>query len=150
MNRLFVLSYNNTNGNANTVKRDSRRKYFLPRVSITKYHVLVDGRNFYDQPISDQIRKYNEVKMVKGEDYTTGSLFDLKYYKDHYQLIASNLYQQKKLNANPRSIKQIELNFMLDTDSQILTVLEKSKETIRILQANSKSFVNAIPSSNYK
>ena len=32
---------------------DSLRKYFLPRVDITKNNVLIDGRNFYDQPIDD-------------------------------------------------------------------------------------------------
>ena len=50
--RLFVLAFDNTNGD-NKVKRDSRRKYFLPRVDITNYNVLIDGRNFYDQPIFD-------------------------------------------------------------------------------------------------
>ena len=82
VNRLFVLALDNTNGNNNSrVERNSHRKYFLPRVSITKYNVLIDGRNFYDQPISDQIRKYDEVRKValgRGDDYTTGCLL---YYK---------------------------------------------------------------------
>ena len=59
-------------------------------MDLIKY-VLIDGRNFYDQPTSDQIRKYNEVRIValrKGEDYTTGSLMDYKYFRDIYQLIA--------------------------------------------------------------
>ena len=43
---------------------------FSTKSNIAKYNVLIDGRNFYDQPISDQIRKYDEVRMVafgKGE-----------------------------------------------------------------------------------
>ena len=64
VNRLFVLAFDNTtlaNGNdgPNRVKRDSHRKYFLPRVDITNYNVLIDGRNFYDQPINDQIKNYD-------------------------------------------------------------------------------------------
>ena len=51
--RLFVLAFNNTDGNANKVKRNSHTKYFLPRVNTTNYNVLIDGRNFYDQPIND-------------------------------------------------------------------------------------------------
>ena len=43
VNRIFVLCYNNTDGDTN-----SYRKYFLPRVNITNYDVLIDGRNFYD------------------------------------------------------------------------------------------------------
>ena len=45
-NRLFVLAFNNTDGNDNKVERDSHRKHFLPRVDITNYNVLIDGRNF--------------------------------------------------------------------------------------------------------
>ena len=74
-----------------TKSKDSHRKYFLPRVDITNYNVLIDGRNFYDQPISDQIKKYDEIRKiatVKGYDYTIGCLLDYQYFKDHYQLIA--------------------------------------------------------------
>ena len=86
-NRLFVLAFNNTDGNANKVKRNSHRKYFLPRVDITNYNVLIDGRNFYDQPINDQIKKYDEIRKTateKGDDYTTGFLLDYQYFKNHY------------------------------------------------------------------
>ena len=80
------------------VKRDIHRKYFLPRVDITNYKVLIDGRNFYDQPISDQIKKYDEVRKIatgKGNDYTTGCLLDYQYFKNHYKLIAVDLSKQK-------------------------------------------------------
>ena len=60
VDRLLVLAFNNTDG-ANRVQRNSHRKYFLPRVNITNDNVLIDGKNFYDQPISDQIRKYDEI-----------------------------------------------------------------------------------------
>ena len=88
VNRLFVLAFNNTtedvagnpiNNTANRVQRDGHRKDFLPRVDITNYNVLVDGRNFYDQPINDQIKKYDEIRKIatgKGDDYTTGCLLD--------------------------------------------------------------------------
>ena len=35
------------NNTANRVQKDSHRKYYLPRVDITKYNVLIDGRSFY-------------------------------------------------------------------------------------------------------
>ena len=52
--RLFVLVFNNTEVNVKKVERNSHTKYFLPRVNITNYNVLIDERNFYDQPINDQ------------------------------------------------------------------------------------------------
>ena len=104
-NRLFVLAYNKTDGNANQVERNSHRKCFSPRVDITNYKVLIDGRNFYDQPISDQIKKYDEIRKIateKGDYYTTGCLLDYQYFKNHNQLIAVDLSKQKELDAGPR------------------------------------------------
>ena len=39
LNRLFVFAFDNTNNGDNKVERHSRRKYFLPRVDITKYNL---------------------------------------------------------------------------------------------------------------
>ena len=105
---MFVLAFNN---DANKVERHSHRKYFSTRVNITNYNVLIDGRNFYDQPISDQIKKYDEIRKIitgKGDDYTTCCLLDYEYFKDHYQLICCNLSQQAILDADPRAIQQIK------------------------------------------
>ena len=41
VNILFVLAYDNTN--PNDFKRDSHRKYLLPRVNITKYNILINA-----------------------------------------------------------------------------------------------------------
>ena len=123
----------NTNNGDNKVERDRHRKYFLPRVDITNYNVLIDGRSFYDQSINDQIKKYDEIRKIatgKGDDYTTGCLLDYQYFKDHYQLIAFDLSKQKELDADLRAIQQIGFYGMLNTNSQVFTVLEKSKETI--------------------
>ena len=82
---------------------------FLPRVNINNYNVLIGGRNFYDQPINDQIRKYDELTKVttgRGDNYTTGCLLDYQYFKDHYKLIAVHLSKLKELDADPRVIKQ--------------------------------------------
>ena len=47
-----------------------------------------------------------------------------------YQLIAVDLSKQKELDADPTAIKQIEFDEMLKNNSQVCTVLDKSKETI--------------------
>ena len=139
---MFVLVFNNTNENdnevpasntVNRVQRDSHRKYFLPRVDITNCNVLIDGRNFYDQPINDQIKKYDDIRKIatgKGDNYTTGCLLDYQYFKDHYQLIAVDLSKQKELDADLRAIQRIKFHGKLMTNSQVCTVLEKSKATV--------------------
>ena len=94
---------------------------------------VIDGRNVYDNPIESDIDKYRELKKVmigKGEDNTTGSLFDFNYFDKHYKLVAVDLSKQKELDADPRAIQQMEFKYMLRTNSTIYWVLEKSKETI--------------------
>ena len=45
----------------------SPRTYALRRVKLTKFNALIDGRNFYDQPISSEITKYEELlKLTTG------------------------------------------------------------------------------------
>ena len=34
-------------------------------MDITNYNVLIDGRNFHDQQINDQIKKYDEIRKDK-------------------------------------------------------------------------------------
>ena len=130
VNRLFAMAYNRVDGQPN---RDNRQKYYLPRISLNKYNVIIDGGNFYDKPIKSDIEKYRELKKVmigKGEDYTTGSLLDYNYFDKHYKLVAVDLSKQKELDADPTAIQQIEFKYMLGTNSTIYWVLEKSKETI--------------------
>ena len=129
VNRLFVMAYNRANGQPS---RNGQRKYYLPRISLNKYNVIIDGRHFYDNPIESDIEKYRELKKVmigKGDNYTTGSLLDYNYFDKHYKLVAVDLSKQKELDADPRATQQIEFKYILETDSTIYWVLEKSKET---------------------
>ena len=49
VNRLFVLAFEND------IQRTSHSGYYLPNVEIKNYNVMINGENFFDQPI-----KYNE------------------------------------------------------------------------------------------
>ena len=107
--RLFALAYDNTAG-ANRVTADSYRRYFLPKIKIENYNIEIDGRNFYDQPINDLIKQYDEVRKVstgQGDDYTIGCLLDFAYFEKNYRLIVADLSKQKALDADPRAIQQI-------------------------------------------
>ena len=115
VNRLFVMAYNRANGQPT---RNGQQKYYLPRIDLENYNVIIDGRNFYDNPIKTDIEKYRELKKVmigKGEDYTRGYLFDFNYFDKNYYLVAFDLSKQKELDADPRSLQQIEFKYMLGT-----------------------------------
>ena len=45
VNRLFVLAFENDN------HRSSARRYNLPTVEIKDYNIMINGENFFDQPI---------------------------------------------------------------------------------------------------
>ena len=135
--RLFVLAYNNTAGD-NQVSVDSYKKYFLPTVKIHNYNIEIDGRNFYDKPINDSIKQYDEVRKIStgpSDDYTTGCLLDFAYFEKNYRLLAADLSKQKVLHADSRAIQQIIFTGTIkaavaNTRVVISYIFEKSKETI--------------------
>ena len=126
--RFFVLAFNNTtvtvpnnpiNNINKSVLRKSYTKYFIPRVNITTYNELIDGRNFYDQPVNDKVKQYDEngeFATGQGDDYTTECLLDYQYFKNHYNLIVVDLSKQKELDADSRAIQQIEFYGMSKTN----------------------------------
>ena len=129
VNRLFLMACSRL---ANQATRNGQQSYYLPRIDLEKYNVIIDERNFYDNLIENDVEKYKELKKVmigKGEDYTTESLLDHNGFKKH-KLVAVDLSKQKELDADPRAIQQVEFKYMLRVNSTIYWVLEKSKETI--------------------
>ena len=134
---MFVLAYNNKVGD-NKVSVDSFKKYFLPRFKIENYNIKIDGRKFYDPPINESIKQYDEVRKIStGQDdnYTTGCLLDFAYFEKNYRLIAADLSKQKVLDAESRTIQQIIFTGKIKATEQnarvvIHYILEKPKQTI--------------------
>ena len=69
-------------------------------------------------------------------------MLDYEYFKDHYQVIAVDLSKQKELDADSRTIPQIEFYGMLKIN--MCSFRKIKKNNVRILQRNSKSFLNNI------
>ena len=113
-NRLFVLSFENEND------RTSFLKYYVPKVEIKDFNVLIDGKPFFEILIKNKEETYEQIiEMSKNNDYKAGNLLDYEYFKDHYQLIAINLS------------KQIELeNFYLKQQINLIGRLEKNNATM--------------------
>ena len=126
INRFFVLAYAEGDG------RDNPRVFDMPTVEITDYNVMIDGKNFFDVPISDSFRKYTNLRDVmigSGDDYTVGSLLDFKYFRDNYKIIAVDLSKQKVLDADPRAVQQINFKGNLPNNCRLLRIREESKDT---------------------
>ena len=128
-NGLFVLAFENENG------RTSHSTYYLPKVEIKDYNVMINGRHFFDQPVNDMNKTYENIgKMAtgKGDDYTTGCLLDYSYFRENYKMIAIDLSRQNELDANPRAIQQINFTEILDRagNARIFFIIEEAKETV--------------------
>ena len=128
-NRLFVLPFENENG------RTSHSTYYLPKVEIKDYNVMIDGRTFFDQPINSMSKTYDNIRKIatgKGDVYTTGCLLDYSYFKENYKMIAVDLSRQNELDADPRAIQQINFTANLDRagNTTIFFIIEEAKETI--------------------
>ena len=55
---------------------------------------MVDRRNFFDQPVKNDLRIYDNIQKIttsSGDDYTTGYLLDYPNFKKCYKMIAIDL-----------------------------------------------------------
>ena len=65
---------------------------------------MTDGRTFYDQPINDILKQYDEVRKVSteyGDDHTTGCLLDYAFIaifkeKDKYEKMKENMRSENE------------------------------------------------------
>ena len=129
LNRFFVLSFENEND------RTSHSTYYLPKVEIKDYNVMIDGKNIFDQPINSMTKTYENIRKIatgQGDDYTTGCLLDYTYFKKYYKMIAIDLSKQQALDADPKAIQQINFTENLDRagNTRIYFILEEAKEII--------------------
>ena len=129
VNRLFVLAFSNDN------HRISTKRYNLPDVEIKDYNIMINGENFFDQPIKNKKTAYENIRKIatgQGDDYTTGCLLDYPYFLDTYKMIAVDLSKQQALDADPRAIQQINFTANIDRagNTRIYFILEEAKETI--------------------
>ena len=101
VNRLFVLSFENEED------RISFSKYYVSKVEIKDFNVLIDGKPFFKITLKNKEEAYEAIiEMSKNNDCTTGNLLDYEYFKDHYKIIAIDLSKQIELE-NPHLKQQI-------------------------------------------
>ena len=129
VNRLFVLAFENDDD------RTSDDEYYLPTVEVKDYNIVINGENFFDQPIKNNKETYDNIRKIatgEGDDYTTCCLLDYPYFANTYKMITVDLSKQQALDADPRAIQQINFTANLDRvgNTRVYFILEEAKETI--------------------
>ena len=129
VNKLFILAFEND------TQRTSHFGYYLPNVEIKNYNIVINGENFFDQPIKNKKITYDNIRNIAtgyGDDYTTGCLLDYPYSIETYKMIAVDLSKQKALYFDLKGIQQINFTANLDRagNTRVYFILEEAKETV--------------------
>ena len=125
VNRLFVLSFARNN---NTDSRYSYSNYYIPKVQIKDFNVLIDGRSFFDLPIKNEEEAHEKIiEMSQNNNYTAGNLLDFAYFKKNYKSIAIGLSKQTIIK-DPQQINFIG-KLLKNIGGTMFLIMERSEET---------------------
>ena len=110
------------------------KQHHLPNVEIKDYNIVINGENFFDQPVKNNKVTYENIRKIatgQGDGYTTGCLLDYPYFKGSYKMIAVDLSKQQALDADPRANQQTNFTANLDRagNTRIYFILEEAKKT---------------------
>ena len=127
VNILFVLAFEND------AQITSNKTYYLPNVEIKDYDVMIDGKNFFDQPVKNNKVTYENIRKIaagQGDDYASGCLLDYISFKNYYKMSAVELSKRQALDADPKATQQINFTANLDRagNTRIYFILEEAKE----------------------
>ena len=58
---------------------------------------MIDGKNYFNQPINSNLKTYENIRKIatgQGDDYTTGCLLDISYFKGNSKMMVIDLSKQ--------------------------------------------------------
>ena len=138
VNRLFVLSFENEDD------RTSYYKYYVPKVEIKNYNVLIDENPFFELPVKNIEEAYEKILQISDDNgyFTRGNLLDFNYFKKYYQMMAIDL--SKQIALENKDTKQ-QINFIGSLDREegatMFFIIEKQEETVIEFSLNYASIV---------
>ena len=125
VNRLFVLAYQTAND------RQSYSQFYLPRVIVKDFNVIINKLAFFNLPIKTEEEAYEQIiDISRNNEYTTGNLLDYDYFKKYYKLIAIDLSKQQVLQENEDLIQQTNFIEKLKEAANVFIIIEKKENTI--------------------
>ena len=137
VNRLFVLYFPR---NTNTDSGYSYSNYYVPKIRIREFNVLIDGKSFFDLSVKNEEEVYEKIiDTSNNNDYTTGNLLEDACFKKKKKLIAIDLSKQTKLK-DPQQINFIG-KLSKNTGATMFFIIEKSEETTFNFSQNSVTIV---------
>ena len=125
VNRLFGLAYQNAD------YRQSFSQFYLSKVLVKDFNVIIDKLAFFNLPIETEEEAYEKIiDISRSNEYTTGNLLDYDNFKKHYKLIAIGLSKQQVLQENEDLMQQINFIGKLEEAANVFIIIEKKENTI--------------------
>ena len=98
---------------------------------------MIDGKNFFDQPINSGLKTYENIRKIATVNEMITRLVVCyiilnSYFQDYYNMIAIGLSKQQVVDADPRSFQQINFTANLDRagNTTMFFTIEEAKETV--------------------
>ena len=93
---------------------------------------MIDGRNVFNQPIKNDLKAYDNITTVHGDDHIIGCFLVYHYFEKRDKLVAMNLSKQQKLDADPKAIQQVIFtrNLNREEDAKMFLIIDEAKETV--------------------
>ena len=97
---------------------------------------MIDGQNFFDQPVKNNLRTYDNIRKIatgRQDGYTTSFLLDYNYFNEYYKMIEIDLSKHKHIMLIQ---KNTIINFRRSLtrhgngNTTMFFVIEKVKEAI--------------------
>ena len=124
VNRLLVLAYQTADD------RQSFYQFYLPKVMVKDFNVIINKSAFFDLPIKTEEEAYEKITDIsKNNEYITGNFLDYDYFKKYYKLIAIDLSKQQVLQENEDLIQQINFIGRLEEEANVFIIIEKKEHT---------------------
>ena len=123
VNRLFVLVYQTADD------RQSFSQFYLPKVMVKDFNVIIDKLAFFDLPIKTEEEAYEKIiDISRNNEYTTGNLLNYDYFKKYYKVIATDLSKQQVLQENEDLIQQINFIGRLEEAANVFIFIQKKRK----------------------
>ena len=105
--------------------------YYLPKVMVKDFNVVIDKLAFFDLPIKTEEEAYEKIiDISRNNEYTTGNLLDYDNFKKYYKLIAIDLSKQQVLQENEDLVQLINFIGRLEEVANVFIIIEKKENTI--------------------
>ena len=96
---------------------------------------MISGRNFFDQPIVNDIKTFDNIRKIptgQEDNYAVGCLLDYPYFKKYIKLIAIDLSKQQNQMLIQKQYNKIILpKIQIEWKTQqCFFIIDEVKETV--------------------